>query len=358
MSGEAHEHVALAETALGAVTARKTPPLTGAQKAAVVLMNLDRETAAHIMQELSIPELEEIASEIMRLQRVDSDVAEAALMEYQELAMSSARSVRGGRDVATSLLEASFGQEKAAGVLSRVTSSMGGRAFEFLEDADPAQVALLLDGELPQTAAVVLGHLQPEQASSILDALDTQFRVEVAHCLATMTSASPEAVRITADTLRIRAGAVGPNRDAKETVGGIQPLVEIINRSSIASEKVLLARLGERDPDLAEEVRSRMLTFNDIVKLDDRDVQQVLRGIGIGVLVLALKGAPQPVQDIIRRNMSERNRQELDEELSQTGPQRVSKVEDARSEVVRAIRRLDADGVISVHRGDEEQYVE
>ncbi|HEU0257112.1 MAG TPA: flagellar motor switch protein FliG [Microbacteriaceae bacterium] len=333
-------------------------PLTGAQKAAVVLMNLDQEAAAHIMQELTEVESEEIAAEILRLKRVDADIADAALTEYHDLALHSAGRLRGGRDVATGLLEASFGQEKAAGVLSRVASSLAGRAFEFLEQADAGQVALLLDGELPQTAAVVLAHMSPDQASAVLDILDVEFRVEAAHCLATMSKASPEAVRVVAETLRARAGAVVPNREQVEPAGGVQPLVDIINRSSVASENALLDALGRRDPELAEEVRSRMLTFSDIVKLEARDVQQVLRGIDTAVLALAMKGAPETVQETIRANISERNRAALDEEMEVMGAQRLSKVEDARSEVVRAIRQLDAEGVISVHRGDEGEYVE
>ena len=332
--------------------------LTGAQKAAVVLMNLDQATAAHIMQELSDAESEEIAAEIIRLKRVEAEVASATLAEFHELTVLAGGRVRGGKDVATGLLEASFGSERAAGVLSRVTSSLAGRAFEFLDQADPRQVALLLDGELPQTAAVVLAHLRPEQASQVLDMVDVEFRAEAAHCLATMGNPSPEAVRVAAETLRARAGAVVPNKDQQEAAGGVQPLVDIINRSSVASEKALLEELDRRDPELADEVRSRMLSFTDIVRLEARDVQQVLRGIDTAVLALALKGAPDAVQEAIRANLSERNREALQDEIEVVGAVRLSKVEDARAEIVRAIRQLDADGVISVQRGDEEEYVE
>lgn len=336
----------------------KLDQLTGAQKAALVLMNLDQATAAHVMQQFTEAESEEIASEIIRLGRVESALAEAALIEFHELSVRQTARVRGGRDVAAGLLEASFGSERAAGVMSRVSSSLAGRAFEFLDTADPAQVALLLDGELPQTIAVVLAHLRPDQASRVLSVVDQAVRTDVAHCLATMTNASPEAVRIAADTLRVRAGAVVPAKESQEAAGGVQPLVEIINRSTVSSEKALLEELEKRDPELAAEVRSRMLTFNDIVKLESRDVQQVLRGVDAGVLALAMKGSPEPVQEVIRANLSERNRESLDEELSVLGAVRLSKVEDARSEIVRAIRDLEAEGAISVQRGDEEEYVE
>jgi flagellar motor switch protein FliG len=321
-------------------------------------MNMDQVTAAHVMQQFTETESEEIASEIMRLGRVDTSLAEAALVEFHAISVGQTARIRGGRDVAAGLLEASFGSERAAGVMSRVASSLAGRAFEFLDTADPGQVAILLDGELPQTIAVVLAHLRPDQASRILAVIDAGVRTDVAHCLATMTSASPEAVRIAAETLRMRAGAVVPQKESQDATGGVQPLVEIINRSTVSSEKALLEELEKRDPDLAAEVRSRMLTFNDIVKLESRDVQHVLRGVDTTVLALAMKGSPDPVQEVIRANLSERNRESLDDELSVLGAVRLSKVEDARSEIVRAIRDLEAEGIISVQRGDEEEYVE
>jgi flagellar motor switch protein FliG len=332
--------------------------LTGAQKAALVLMNMDQATAAQVMQQFTETESEEIAAEIMRLQRVDAKTAEKALVEFHEMSVLSPALTRGGRDVAAGLLEASFGSERAAGVMSRVASSLAGRAFEFLETAEATQVALLLNNELPQTIAMVLAHLRAEQASRVLSALNPAIRTDVAQCLATMGSASPEAVRVIAETLRFRAGAVMATKEQQEFVGGVQPLVEIINRSAVATEKALLDELELRDPDLAAEVRSRMLTFTDIVKLEARDVQQVLRGVDAATLALAMKGSPDAVQEIIRANLSERNREALDEEIELVGTVRASKVEDARSEIVRAIRSLEADGVISVQRSDEDEYVD
>ena len=170
-----------------------------------------------------------------------------------------------------------------------------------------------------------------------------------------MGSATPEAVGIVADTLKQRAGAVVAPRESVEVVGGIQPLVDIINRSDVSTEKAVLDGLERRDPELAEEVRSRMLTFEDIVKLESRDIQQVLRGIDPTVLAVAMKGAAEPVVEIIRANVSERNRELLDDEIRALGPVRMSQVEEARAEVVRAIRELEAQGVITVHRAEEDE---
>ena len=172
-----------------------------------------------------------------------------------------------------------------------------------------------------------------------------------------MGSATPEAVRVVADTLKLRAGAVVAPRGPVEVVGGVQPLVDIINRADVATERALLEALDQRDPELAEEVRSRMLTFADIVKLDARDVQQVLHGIDPTVLALAMKGSSDAVIETIRKNLSERNREFLDEEVKTMGPARVSQVEDARAEIVKSIRELEAKGAIRVQRGDEDEYV-
>lgn len=332
--------------------------LTGTQKVAVVLMNMDSQRAAGVLKEFSETEAEEIVAEIVRLRRVDSVVAEKTLSEFHELTLRSTALARGGRDVAVGLLEASFGAERAAGVMNRVASSMAGKAFEFLEQTEPRHVIALLEGELPQTIALVLAHLRPEHASPIISGFEEATRTEVARCIATMGTATPEAVRIVTDTLRIRAGAVVSLTDTVEVVGGIQPLVDIINRADVATERALLESLDENDPELAEEVRSRMLTFADIVKLETRDVQQVLRGIDAGVLAVAMKGSSEVVTEVIRSNLSERNREILDDEIKILGPVRVSQVEEARADIVRAIRDLESQGVITVQRGDEDEYVE
>ena len=409
--------------------------LTGTQKAAVVLMSMDQEAAAKVMKQFTDAEAEEIAGEIIKLRRVESGIADEVMTEYLDLTIKGGWSSRGGKDFATSLLEASFGAEHAGDLMTRVASNMAGKAFEFLDSVDSGQIVTLMDGELPQTIALVLAHMRPDHAAPVLASLDDDVRSEVAQSIGMMGIAIPEAVRLVADTLKLRAGAVVSSGESMEVVGGIQPLVEIINRADIATEKALLERLDEIDPELAEEVRSRMLTFADIVKLERRDVQQVLRGIDTAVLAVAMKGTTeavggiQPLVEIINRadistekallerldqidpelaeevrsrmltfadivklekrdvqqvlrgidtavlavamkgtteavteviksNLSERNRELLDDETKSLGPVRTSQVEEARAEVVRAIRDLEAQGSITVQRGDEDEYVQ
>ncbi len=356
----------LATTAMPAAPSRRTGPrhqqggpaeLTGVQKAAVVLMQLETSRAAVVMQQFTEAEAQTIAAEIVRLKRIDPVIAEETLNEFYEMTAQVGSRALGGRDRAMGLLQASFGIERASGVMERLGSSPAGRSFEFLDSAEPGQVMSLLDGELPQTIALVLAHMRPQRASAVLTGLNAQLRTDVAQAIATMARATPEAVRVVAETLKSRAAALGASREASDTIGGIQPLVDIINRADAGTERALLEALEERDPDLAEEVRSRMLTFADLVKLERRDVQLVLRGIDVGTLALALKGATEALLETIRSNVSERNRILLDDEIRAAGPARLSQVEEARANIVRAIREMEAQGIIEVHRADEEEYV-
>jgi flagellar motor switch protein FliG len=340
--------------AQGTDTPRK---LTGTQKVAIMLMQLDQEQAAEVMRQFTEFEADEIAAELVRLRRVDSSLVEDTVREIHELATSGKPSARGGRDMAAGLLEASFGSEKASTVMNRLSSSMAGMTFEFLDGTEPSHIGSLLDGELPQTIALVLAHLRPEVASAVLAGFEGPLRTESARSLAIMGTAVPEAVRVVAEELKKRTGSVIATHEPLETVGGIQPLVEILNRSDISVEKDLLSSLDEHDPELAEEVRSRMLSFADLVKFEPRDVQRVLRGVNASTLALALKGAAAEVEATIRANISDRTKEILDAEISSMGRVRVSQVEEARADVVQSIRALEASGEITIKRGDEEDYV-
>nr|WP_255455403.1 flagellar motor switch protein FliG [Cryobacterium frigoriphilum] len=330
--------------------------LNGAQKVAVVLMNMNSLQATDVMKQFTDAEAEVITAELIQLNKVDAELAESILMEFQEISRRGGRHSQGGHDFARGLLESSYGSDRAAGVMARVASSLAGKAFEFLDSSDAPAVINLLEGELPQTVALVLAHLSRERASAVLSGMSDPLRTDVALCIATMGSASPEAIRIVTDTLKLRVGA-SVSRDPIEVVGGVQPLVEIINRADAATERALLEGLDARDPALADEVRSHMLTFTDIVRLESRDVQQVLRGIDASILATAMKGTSSAVVEVIRANLSERNRDILDDETKSLGPVRVRQVEDARAEIVRAIRDLEAQGSITIGRGAEDEYV-
>jgi flagellar motor switch protein FliG len=333
------------------------PELTGVQKVAVVLMQMSSESAAKVMSHFTESEAEEVAAEIVKLRSVNPDLAEKIMDEFHAIAVKGRVHARGGRDLAARMLEASFGAERAGNLMDRMDSTMAGKSFEFLDTAESAQILGMLDGELPETIALVLAHLRPSAASGVMGGLSELARADVAQAIATMGSATPEAVSIVSDVLKVRAGAVVTPRETVEVVGGVQPLVDIINRSDVATEKALLASLDERDPELAAEVRARMLTFADIVKLEAKHIQQILRGIDVTILATAMKGASEPVLEAIRKNVSERNREILETEIKNAGPVRLKQVEEARAEVVQAIRALEATGDISVRRSEDDDFV-
>ncbi|MCU1540010.1 MAG: flagellar motor switch protein FliG [Arthrobacter sp.] len=280
--------------------------LTGTQRAAVVLMQMSPDNAAKVMAKLTDSEAEDIAAEIVRLRKVAPDVAEQIMKDFHQAALSGPRQARGGRELAEGLLAASFGSEKAAGLINRLTVNMAGRSFEFLEDLEPVQVLALIDGELPQTIALVLAHLSPRKASAVMAGLPGSLRADVALSIATMGSGAPEAIGLVADTLKLRGGAA-VSQQASKVVGGIQPLLEIINRTDAGTERSVLDGLDLLDPELAVEIRAQMVTFDDVVKLERKDVQLVLRGLDASVLAVAMKGASEPVLETITTNVSGRN---------------------------------------------------
>ncbi len=240
--------------------------------------------------------------------------------------------------------------------MERLASQMAGQPFEFLQHADARQVLSLLTGEHPQTMALVLAHLRPEHASQIMAGLPAESQAEVAHRIALMERAAPDVVAVVADNLRRKASSVLAPQEMS-AVGGVQPLVEIINRADPGTEKLILEGLDVRDKELAEEVRSRMFVFADVVMLDDRAVQVVLRGVENSSLSVALKGASEEVRDKILTNLSERARENLVEEIELLGPTRLSQVEEARAGIVGVIRRLEESGQIVIRREGEDEYV-
>ncbi|MCC2307268.1 flagellar motor switch protein FliG [Cellulomonas chengniuliangii] len=329
--------------------------LTGAQKAAMVLLQLGRDRAARVMAQLDVAEIEELTAEILRLEHVDQAVADEVLDEFYEVSLSGP-GVGGGLGYAQHLLEASIGRDQAAGMIDRLQSTMAGQRFDFLQNADARQVLSLISGEHPQTIALVLAHLRPDHASAILAGLAGDLQAEVAHRIALMERASPDVVAVVADSLRRNASTVLTPQELS-AVGGVQPLVEIINRADPMTEKLILEGLQERDEALAEEVRSRMFVFGDIVLLEDRAMQLVLRQVETGELSVALKGVGDEVRDKILRNLSERARENLLEEVELLGPVRLSQVEDARAGIVQVIRRLEEGGQIVIRREGEDEYV-
>lgn len=332
--------------------------LTSTQKAAVVLLQLGHERATKVLAMLDEREVEELTAEIARMDVVPAGVADEVVGQfYNELNGGAPAAGHGGLDYAQRLLEDALGAERADQVMGRLTSLLAGQPFDFLQQAEPRQVLSLINGEHPQTMALVLAHLRPERASAILAGLPPEERADVALRIATMEQAGPDAVTVVAEALQRRAGSVLTATETTTAVGGVQPLVEILNRADPSTEKQILEGLGAQDEALAEQVRSLMFTFDDIVHLDDRAVQLVMRQTEVPVLALALKGASTEVTAKIQANLSERVRENLAEEMELAGAVRVSEVHDARGAVVKTIRMLEESGQIVVRREGDDEYV-
>jgi flagellar motor switch protein FliG len=327
--------------------------LTGAQKAAIFLLQMGKERSAKVLQALKEQEVEELLTEIARLEGVDANVADSVLDEFRDLAAARRYFTQGGMSFAAEVLEASMGSGKARDVLDRLSASLIELPFEFLRRADPRQVLTYLQDEHPQTITLVLAHMHPDHAAMVLGGLPEALQSDVAHRLATMDRTSPDVISLVEEVLERRLSSVIQTSDFA-SAGGVQPLVEILNRSDRATERLILEGLETRDIELAEEVRSRMFVFEDIVGLDDRSVQLILRQVDSKELAVALKGVAPNVRDKIMRNMSERASSNLAEEIELLGPMRLKTVEEAQGAVVRVIRALEEAGQIVVSRSNEE----
>jgi len=332
--------------------------MTGLRKAAVLLVQMGRDRSAKLLAELRETEVEELMAEIARLGNVESGDAHAVMDEFYAMAMSHDIVGQGGMDYARDLLEASMGPEKAAELLDRLSAAVTDMPFGFLNRADPRQVLSFVQHEHPQTIALVLAHMSAVVASQILSGLSAELQADVAHRIAVMDRTSPEIIRQVESSLERKVSSVLQPTEMS-TVGGLQPLIDIINRADRGTERLILESLEGRSPELAEEIRRRMFMFEDVVHLDDKAVQLVLRQVEMNDLATALKGVADAVRDKVVRNLSERARENLLEEIDLLGPVRLRMVEEAQTKIVQVIRSLEDSGQIEIQRGgeDDDEFV-
>jgi len=333
-----------------------TDTVSGLRKAAVLLVQLGKERSAKVLAQLRDNEVEELTAEIARLEAIDGQLAEDVLSEFHQLATAKRYAAAGGVSFARDVLEASLGPEKAAQIMDRLTAALSELPFKFLRRADARQVLSFLQDEHPQLIALVLSFMGPDQAAVVLSGLAPDRQAEVAHRIATMERTSPEVIVQVEAALERRLSSVLLPTELS-SVGGLQPLVDIINRADRTTERLILEGLDERDLALAEQVRSQMFVFEDITVLDDRSVQQVLRQVETADLATALKGVRDDVRDKVMTNLSERAAANLVDEIELLGPVRLSVVEEAQGKVVQVIRSLEESGQIVIMRGSDDEYV-
>lgn len=329
---------------------------TGVQKAAILIMQLGKDRAAKVLRQLREQEISEIMAEVARLNHLEADEIEGVLTEFRETFIARAHVAQGGYETAKELLEASFGLDKATEILENLGVTLVAAPFEFLRRADARQVLSYLQDEHPQTIALVLAHMNAESGALVLSALTEELQSDVAERIARMDRTSPEVIEHVEAILERKLSTIIQQADFSNA-GGVQTLVDILNRSDRTTERLILDGLEGNDPTLADEVRSRMFIFEDITTLDDRSVQLVLRQVDAKELAIALKGVEQKVREKIMSNMSERAAANLAEEINLLGPVKLKTVEESQAAVVRVIRVLEESGQIVMSRGSDELVV-
>jgi flagellar motor switch protein FliG len=344
------------QAALPAGPAGGRPELPGLRKAAVFLAQMTKEEAGILLGKLRPREVESLTREIMRLGSLETEDVDSVMTEFHGL-MAAQRFVgRGGVEFAREILAAGLGEDKAEGILARLNVVYTEVPFASLRNADVRQLVTFLKDEHPQVIALVLAHLTAAQSAEVLSGFPPEQQAEVAHRIATMDRTSPEMVRLVEEELQRRMGSILAHQDMT-TVGGVETLVEIINRSPRPTERSILEWLDQTDPELADQVRSQMFVFEDIVTIDDRSLQLVLREVEANDLATALKGVRPDVRDKVVRNLSERAAENLSEEIEMLGPVRTRTVEEAQAKVVGVVRTLEEQGVLTISRGVDDEFV-
>ncbi|MCM3746012.1 flagellar motor switch protein FliG [Paenibacillus pasadenensis] len=335
--------------------AKAMQTLTGRQKAAILLITLGPEVSAQIFKNLREEEIEQLTLEIANVRKVDSSERDSIMSEFYQICLAQEYISQGGIAYAKDILEKALGAQKAQEVLGRLTATLQVRPFDFARKAEPTQILNFIQNENPQTIALVLSYLQPEQASHILSSLPQDKQAEVARRVALMDSTSPEVISQVERVLEQKLSAT-VTQDYTNA-GGIDSIVQILNGVDRGTERTILDSLEIQDPELAEEIKKRMFVFEDIVNIDNRSIQRIIRDIENSDLQLALKVASEEVREAIFRNMSKRMAETFKEEMEFMGPVRLRDVEEAQTRIVATIRRLEESGDIIIARGGGDDII-
>lgn len=334
---------------------RDQKELTGKQKAAILLISLGPDVSASVYKHLSEEEIEKLTLEISGVKKVDSQVKEEILEEFHNIALAQDYIAQGGIGYAKTVLEKALGADQAAVIINRLTSSLQVRPFDFARKADPTQILNFIQNEHPQTIALILSYLDSTQAGQILSELPQEMQADVARRIAVMDSTSPEIINEVEQILERKLSST-VTQDYTQT-GGVEAVVEVLNGVDRSTERTILDALEIQDPELAEEIKKRMFVFEDIVTLDSRAIQRVIRDCENEDLMLSLKVSSDEVKNIVFKNMSTRMVETFKDEMEYMGPVRLRDVEEAQSRIVAIIRRLEEAGEIVVARGGGDDII-
>jgi flagellar motor switch protein FliG len=333
----------------------KRPQLPGRKKAAVLLVSLGPDRAAEVFKHLRDEEIESLSLEMAKLQRIDPLTTATVLEELAATVEAFDSLMSGGVDYAREVLERALGPERALEIIGRLSSVIEMRPFEFLRKTPPEQLVTFLRNESPQTVALVVANLHTSLASQVLSHLPAGEQAEIALRIARMGETSPDVVKQVEGVMKRKLDSVV--QQEYSSAGGIKSLAEILNHADRSTERNVLDALTESDEELAAEVRRLLFVFEDIVKLDDRSIQLVLREADQKDLALALRGVNDDVKERILSNMSERGATMLVEEMAYMPPQRKRVVEEAQGRIVAIVRKLEEAGALVLSRGEEDAVV-
>ena len=329
--------------------------LSGVQKAAVLLITLGPERSAEVFKHLKDEEIEELTLEIANTRSVSPEVKEEVLNEFYQVCLAQQYIAEGGIGYAKQLLDKALGVERAQEVIGKLTASLQVRPFEFVRKTDPSQLLNFIQDEHPQTIAMILSYLTSAQSAMVLGALPPEKQADVAKRIAMMDRTSPDVIKEVERVLERRLASL-VNQDYT-IVGGVDAIVNILNTVDRATEKHIMESLEIEEPELADEIRKKMFVFEDILLLDDRAIQRVLRDVDNNDLAVALKSANDEVQNVIFKNLSKRLAAMIKEDMDFMGPVRMKDVEEAQQKIVGVIRRLEDAGEIVISRGGGDEII-
>ncbi|MCR5784660.1 MAG: flagellar motor switch protein FliG [Eubacterium sp.] len=329
--------------------------MTGLEKAAVLLIALGPEKSSAVFKHLKEEEIEELTLEIANTRSVSPQTKEEVLEEFYQICIAQQYIAEGGIGYAKNLLEKALGEEAAAQVITKLTASLQVKPFEFVRKTDPSQLLNYIQDEHPQTIAMILSYLNPSQASMILGALPADKQADVSKRIATMDRTSPDVIKEVEHVLERKLSSL-VNQDYT-IVGGIDAIVAILNSVDRGTEKHIMETLEIEEPELADEIRKKMFVFEDILLLDDRAIQRVLRDVENSDLGMACKATNEEVKNAIFRNLSKRLAAMIQEDMEYMGPVRMKDVEEAQQKIVAIIRKLEDAGEIVISRGGGDEIV-
>ena len=332
-----------------------TEDMNGVQKAAILLIALGPEKSSQIFKHLKEEEIEELTLEIANTRSISPTVKEEVIEEFYQVCLAQQYIAEGGIGYAKELLEKALGNEKAQDVITKLTASLQVRPFEFIRKTEPSQVLNFIQEEHPQTIAMILSYLSAGQASLIIGALPPEKQADVARRIALMDRTSPEVIKEVERVLERKLSSL-INQDYS-IAGGVDAVVNILNTVDRGTEKRIMESLEIEEPELAEEIRKKMFVFEDILLLDDRAIQRVLRDVDNSDLGVALKGANEEVQNAIFKNLSSRLASMIKEDMEFMGPVRMKDVEEAQQKIVGIIRKLEDSAEIVISRGGGDELI-